>query len=189
MTTVKTLETLMNEHDVARITGLSVTVSLGVRRGRIHHRHGERGAMRNCFRIALFILFASTAFRPCFAQGITIRQFDKMADARGEYIADLVQAAEQSLKNAGRPDDAAKISHLFTTKVPDGPGSIGVEQFSMTLAIARVADAKNPDAPPVKVVKVLSVCLEKNDGIKLPPEFMTMAGKLDPKYAQPEKKK
>ena len=38
------------------------------------------------------------------AQAMTIRQFDKMGDAGGPYLADLVQAAEQSLKVGGPPN-------------------------------------------------------------------------------------
>ena len=52
----------------------------------------------------------------------------------------------------------------------------------MTLAIARVAAAKNPNAPPIDVSKVLSVCLEKGDGIKLPEEFKQLASNIDQKY-------
>ena len=143
----------------------------------------------NGFQKFLTATFMSAAmlFAPT-AQAMPIQQFDKMGQAGGSYLADLVQAAEQSLKNSGRADDAAKVSQLFTERAPDGGGSVGVEQFYMILAIARVAAAKNPNAPPIEVSKVLAVCLEKNDGIKLPEEFKQLASNLDHKYAQKKDK-
>jgi hypothetical protein len=59
---------------------------------------------------------------------------------------------------------------------------VGAEQFYTTLAIARVADSKNSAAPRVTIEKVLAVSLEKNDGIKLPPKFITNITTFKPKY-------
>ncbi len=83
------------------------------------------------------------------AQAMEIQQFDKMAnDDQAEYVGALIQGAEKVLTDEGRADLAAKISHLFTTNAPDGNVSIGMSQFMLTLAKARVTDAKNVEKDP-----------------------------------------
>jgi hypothetical protein len=110
------------------------------------------------------------------ARATTIVEFDKLTGAeKDQCIAELVKTAETDLADAGRMDDATKVRQLFSKS------TVGAEQFYMTLAIARVADTKNPDSPRVTIEKVMAVCLEKNDGIKLPPKFLANASTFKPK--------
>jgi hypothetical protein len=52
------------------------------------------------------------------SQAMEIRQWDKLAsDDNAEYVADLIQGAEQALTDEGRPDLTAQVSKLFTTKL------------------------------------------------------------------------
>jgi hypothetical protein len=124
------------------------------------------------------------------AQAMEIRQFDKMADDdKAEFIAELVQGAEKVLTDEGKPDLAAKVSHLFTTNPPDGDISIGMSQFYLTLALARVADAeraaKDPNAHRLEVEDAMLVMFKKND-IPLSPDFIrdfrTVASGFKPKF-------
>ena len=127
------------------------------------------------------------------AQAISIPQFDKMGPAGDRYVADLVGAAERALTDAGRTDDEMRVRELFSTNAPDSKESIGMQQFYMTLARARVADAnraaQDPNAPRVRVENILALALDKIYGIKLPQEFFTLASALDPKYLSPTKEK
>jgi hypothetical protein len=84
------------------------------------------------------------------AQAMQIQQFDKMADPdQGEYIAELVQGAEKVLTEVGKPDQAAQIHQLFTTKKNPGDEiSLGMAEFEMNLARARVADVKRVESDP-----------------------------------------
>jgi hypothetical protein len=122
------------------------------------------------------LLFAALLFS-AEVHATTIVEFDKLTGSeKDQCITQLVSTAEKSLVDIGRPEDAAKINQLFSKS------TVGAEQFYMTLAIARVADAKNSDAPRVTIEKVLAVCLEKNDGIKLPQKFITNVSTFNPKY-------
>jgi hypothetical protein len=50
-------------------------------------------------------------------QAMEIRQFDKMADQdQSEYIGNLIVGAENAMTDEGKPDLAAQIKTLFTTK-------------------------------------------------------------------------
>jgi hypothetical protein len=130
--------------------------------------------------LVAFLLFTGIA------QAMPIPQFHELnkGPAGGLYIADLVKAAETSLINAGRTDDAVRVRDIFATNAPGSQESIGVQQFYMTLAIARTA----PNGPQIKVEKVLAVSLDKNEHIKLPDNFLTTASALDSKYAVLPKK-
>ena len=136
------------------------------------------------FLTATFI--SSVMFCVATAQAIPIQQFEKMGDLRGPYIADLLRASKQSLKNAGRLDDIKQIENLFTTKAPDGKASIGVEQFFAALAVMFKNEENKPNPKPIEVSKVWSVFLDKMDHIKLPEEFKELARKLDQKYPPPK---
>jgi hypothetical protein len=133
------------------------------------------------------ILFANPA------QAMEIRQFDKMSqDDRADYVSDLIQGAEKVLTDEGKPDLAAKVSHLFTTNAPDGNISIGMSDFMLTLAKARLADAqraeKDPNAHRLEVEDAMAVMLKKVHGIELPQNFFTVNKNFKPKHAQEKKK-
>src|SRR6267154_820966 len=101
------------------------------------------------------------------AQAMEIRQFDKMAGQdQGEFIAELVQGAEKVLTDAGGADQAAQVSHLFTTNDPGDQISIGMTEFIRNLARARVADVKrienDPKARRLEVEDAMIVTMRKN---------------------------
>jgi len=124
-------------------------------------------------------------------QAMEIRQFDKMAGQdQDEFIAELVQGAEKVLTDEGKPDLAAQVSHLFTTNAPNINISIGMQQFMVNLAVARLADAKNvakdPKATRLEVEHAMILTL-KDNGIVLPKSFMTVNSGFQPKHAQVKK--
>lgn len=119
------------------------------------------------------------------AQAMEIRQFDKMADRdQSDYIGDLIVGAEKVLTDEGRPDLAAQVKHLFTTKNAGDADVIGMVEFENNLALLRVADAKNaqknPNDPRVEVEDVMALTLRKNH-IDLPDSFVTVARNFKPK--------
>ena len=90
------------------------------------------------------------------AQAMEIRQFDKMAqDDRAEYVSEVISGAEKVLTDEGKANQAEKVENLFTTNASDGNTSIGMSQFLLDLAKARLADAqralKDPNAQRLEV--------------------------------------
>ena len=86
------------------------------------------------------------------AQAMEIQQFDKMAqDDQAEYVSALIQDAEKVLTDEGRADQAAQVSHLFTTNAPGANISIGMAEFMRNLARLRVADVENVQKNPKDV--------------------------------------
>ena len=142
----------------------------------------------NRFNKFLVTAFMSAAMLlPNMVQAMEIRQFDKMAGPdQDEYVAELVQGAEKVLTDEGRPDLAAQVSHLFTTKTPDAKIdiSIGMAEFERNLAIVRLDDAKNaaahPNDPRSEVEDAMAITLENNH-IELPDSFFTVASGFKPK--------
>jgi hypothetical protein len=134
--------------------------------------------------LILALLLVSAFTRPALA--MEIQQYDKMAqEDRLDYIVGMVDGAEKVLTDAGRPADAGKVRHLFTTNAPGGDISIGMAEFMRNLARLRVADAenvvKNPKDPRIEVEDAMAVTLTKN-GIKLPDTFFTVSKDFKPKY-------
>lgn len=130
--------------------------------------------------LSVAMLFTSAA------QAMEIRQFDRMADDdQAEYVGELIQGAENVLTDEGRPDLAAQVSHLFTTNPSDSNISIGMNDFMLNLAKARVADAKraeqNPNARRLEIEDAMFVTLKKNN-IVLPDNFFTVASNFKPKF-------
>jgi hypothetical protein len=126
------------------------------------------------------------------AQAMQIQQFDKMAGQdQGDYIGDLIVGAENVLTDEGRPDLAAQVKHLFTTKNPGDADTIGMVEFETNLALARVADvkrvAKDPNAQRIEVDDAMAVTLQKNH-IELPDSFFTVNKDFKPTHAQDKKK-
>ncbi len=125
------------------------------------------------------------------AQAMEIRQFDKMAEQdRSEYIAELVQGAEKVLTDAGKADQAAKVSKLFTTRLGSDQASVGVVEFNSNLARARLADAQNvvkdPSAQRIEVEDAMAFTLHKN-GIEVPDSFYTILSNFKPKHPSQKK--
>lgn len=99
---------------------------------------------------AALFLSAAIGFTSA-VQAMEIPQFDRMAqNDRAGYVSELVSGAEKILTNEGKADQARKVESLFTTNAPDGATSIGMSQFMLDLAKARLADAqralKDPNA-------------------------------------------
>jgi hypothetical protein len=110
------------------------------------------------------------------AQAMEIQQYDKMSnDDEGEYVGRLVGGAEQAFKDEGRADLAAQVDHLFTTTLPGDKITIGVGEFQLNLARARVTDEKNvekdPSAHRLEVEDAMLVTLKKNN-IPLSEDFI-----------------
>ena len=119
------------------------------------------------------------------AQAMQIRQFDKMANPdQDDYVVELIQGAQQVLTDTGRSSDADKVRYLFTTNDAGDKISIGMTEFELNLARARVADAKraeqDPNAQRLEVEDAMAVTLKKN-GIELPQSFFTVMSNFRPK--------
>ncbi|HEY4074884.1 MAG TPA: hypothetical protein VGM52_17440 [Herbaspirillum sp.] len=120
------------------------------------------------------------------AQAMEIQQFDKMAqDDRAEYVSELVSGAEKFLTDEGQTDQAGKIESLFTTNASDNRTSVGMNEFMITLAKARLADAQRalqePNAKRVQVEDAMAVMLKNLHGITLPKSFFTVNSGFRPK--------
>jgi hypothetical protein len=120
-----------------------------------------------------------------------IWQFDKMPqDDRAEYVLELIQGAEKVLRDEGKPDLAAQVSHLFTTNTSGADVSIGMAEFLRNLARARVADAKNvardPNTRRIEIEDAMAVTLKAN-GVDLPQSFFTVNKNFKPKRALDKK--
>lgn len=118
-------------------------------------------------------------------QAMVIEQYDKMASSdQKAYVLELIDGAQNVLRTSGRPDAAMEVARLFTTNAPQSNISIGMSQFSIAIAKARVADLerlkKNPKATRLEVEHAMIVVLKKNN-IELPLAFMHAADKFRPK--------
>src|ERR1044071_1106376 len=130
-------------------------------------------------------LLSAAVFFAGSAQAMEIQQFDKMAFSdRKEYVLDLVDGAQKVLRDGGHADLAEQVGRLFTTKDPQTNVSVGVAEFEVLLARARVADLerlkKDPGTTRLEVEHAMIMTLKKN-GIDLPPSFMHVADKFRPK--------
>ena len=110
----------------------------------------------------------------------------KMAGAdQDEYIAEIIQGAEKVLTDEGRADLSAKVSKLFTTRLGNDQISVGMTEFSINLARARLFDvqnvAKDSNAQRVDVEDAMFATLKKN-GIELPDSFFTVLSNFRPKF-------
>ncbi len=80
------------------------------------------------------------------------------------------------MKDQGSADQAGKVESLFTTNAPDGNTSIGMSQFMLDVAKARLADAqralKDPNAHRLHVEDAMLVTLKKNN-IPLSQDFIS----------------
>ncbi len=131
-------------------------------------------------------LFLAVLLRPDSAPAMEIWQFDKMTGPdQAEFIGVLVQGAEKVLTDAGRPDQAAQVSSLFTTNAPDNSISAGMQQFMVNLAVARHADEKrleqDPNVTRLEVEHAMILTLKENN-VLLPQSFMTVAKDFTPRF-------
>jgi hypothetical protein len=138
-------------------------------------------------------IMSAAMLLPNVAQAMEIRQFDKMADQdQADYVVALINGAEKILTGEGRPDLAAQVEHLFTTKNPGDADVIGMVEFERNLALLRVADAqnaqKNPKDPRIEVEDAMVVTLKKNH-IELPNSFFTVNKNFKPKHPIQSKEK
>ena len=116
----------------------------------------------------LLLLATAVLLVPRIVQAMEIRQFDKMADQeQSEYIGNLIVGTENVLTDQGKPDLAAQIKHLFTTKDPGDADVMGMVEFERNLALARVADAeraeRDPKAHRLEIEDAMLVTLKKNN--------------------------
>ena len=111
------------------------------------HSTGNAGVFMNGTRKDLAATFVSAAMLfSGIAQAMEIRQFDKMAGQdQNDYIVALINGAEKVLADEGRPDLAAQVEQLFTTKNNGDANTIGMAEFERNLAIVRLDDAKNAE--------------------------------------------
>jgi hypothetical protein len=148
-------------------------------------RQGTLGLRVNRFVMSAAILSTAILLSGA-AQAMQIQQFDKMAqDDRAEYVSELIQGAEKVLTDEGRSDQAEQVATLFRTDAPDGNISIGMSDFLITLAKARLADAQRtlqePNAKRVQVEDAMAVMLKNLHGVILPKSFFTAASGFHPK--------
>jgi hypothetical protein len=128
------------------------------------------------FRVSAGVLLSAALLFASAAQAMEIQQFDKMAnDDQAQYVAELISGAENGLTGQGRADHAKNVETLFTKNAPDGNTSIGMSQFMLDLAKARLADAqralKDPNAHRLHVEDAMLVTLKKNN-IPLSEDFI-----------------
>jgi hypothetical protein len=132
------------------------------------------------------LLLPAGTFLPGSAQAMDIREFDRMADQdQAAYIGDLIVGAEKVLTDQGKPDLAAKVKRLFTTRYQGDADTIGMVEFERNLALLRVNDArhaeKNPNDPRLEVEDAMFGTLERN-GIELPDSFYSVAKNFKPRH-------
>jgi hypothetical protein len=89
------------------------------------------------------------------------------------------------LTDESRPNLAAQVKRLFTTKDPGDADVIGMVEFERNLALMRVNDAKdhmkNPKDPWLEVEDVMAATLQKNH-IDLPDSFFTVLSNFKLKF-------
>jgi hypothetical protein len=120
------------------------------------------------------------------AQAMTVVEYDKMAgDDQDEYVADLIIGAQNVLRDAGRADAALRVHDLFGKVHTGSQVPLGMGEFRMNLARARLADIKrveaNPSSRRLEVEDAMVVTLRKI-GIELPKTFFDVGKNFKPKY-------
>jgi hypothetical protein len=119
------------------------------------------------------------------AQAMEIRQFDKMAESdQGEYIADLIQGAEDVLNDAGQRDQSGKLRHLFVDIAPKDDASLGMAELTVNLAAVRAAEvSRQTRDPKLRHLTVEDAFNEvaKDHGITLPTGYLTVNAHFRPK--------
>jgi hypothetical protein len=134
--------------------------------------------------VSLFVL--AVVSLPGWLRAMEIQKYDQMAIAdQKEYVIELVEGAQKVLREQGHADLAEKVAKLFTTNDPEGNISIGMTEFDIALAKARVADLgrikKDPNVTRIEVEHAMIVVLKKN-GIDLPKSYMAVMKDFKPKH-------
>jgi hypothetical protein len=119
------------------------------------------------------------------AEAMPIQQYDRMsAKDQADYTSLLVGGAEQVLKDAGRPEQAAQVEKLFTTRVAGDKITVGMVELELNMSVVRQTDAdnlvKNPNAKPVQV-EIAMILTLKNNGIIMPKSFIHVGDSFQPK--------
>jgi len=140
-------------------------------------------------RVVILLVLAGIVASP--ARAMQIQQFDKMADKdQTEYVVQLIEGARKVLRDSGRADWAEEVARLFTTDDPQSDISIGMTQFELLLARARVADLdrlrKDPNAVRLEVEHAMILMLQKN-GIEVPKTMMHVMDRFKPQFPLKEK--
>jgi hypothetical protein len=140
----------------------------------------------NVLGIASSLALPAAIFFACTAQATEIRQFDRMnPDDQDRYVADLIIGAEEVLRNTGQAGKAAEVGRLFSEVKPGDTNSLGMVEFEVNLARARLAAArrldKDPNAKRLEVEDAMAGTLEKN-GIEVPDAFFAVLADFRPKY-------
>ncbi len=141
---------------------------------------------------AVFVVLLSGTSIVSMLHAMEIQRFDKMAGPdQKEYFLELLDGAQNVLREEGHADLAEKVAKLFTTNAPESNISIGMSQFFIALAKARVADLerlkKDSTAPRLEVEHAMILTLKKN-GIELPKTFMSVMKDFKPKFASKDEK-
>ncbi|HEX3912702.1 MAG TPA: hypothetical protein VHW71_04280 [Steroidobacteraceae bacterium] len=119
------------------------------------------------------------------AQAMEIRQFDKMAVSdQAEYIADLIQGAEDVLNDAAQRDQSEKLRHLFIDIAQGDQISLGMAELNVNLAGVRAAEvsrqARDAKLRHLDVEDTFKATAEDH-GIKLSDAVFSVNSKFRPK--------
>lgn len=119
-------------------------------------------------------------------QAMEIQQYDRMnSNDQDRYVAELIIGAEKVLRDAGQTDKADQVDKFFSEVKPGDSNSLGMVEFEINLAKARLADVqrseKDPNARRLEVEDAMYVTLKKK-GIELPTSFFTVLANFHPKY-------
>jgi len=103
---------------------------------------------------------------------------------QGDYVALLLEGAQNILRDASKRDDLTKLNKLFTEVRSGDQMSIGMLELEANIDRARLLNAeryaKDHNATRLEVEHAMIVTLKKN-GIELAPAFMHVADKFRPK--------
>ena len=133
--------------------------------------------MRCDLRLIVFILALSLGL-PMGAGALTLEKFERMNnDDESTYVAILIEAAAQKYKEAGQPDQAAKIMAYFKTPGRQG----GVQQFAAHMQAINATNNRNATNPnnrhPVLLVEDAMSQTLKEQGFDVPTKYLLASGK------------
>lgn len=120
------------------------------------------------------------------AQAMDIREYFRMADQdQAQFAVTLLDSAEKSLRDQGRPDLAMNLDNLFTDKdgkkISDGTYKYLTNLDDMLRAEMK-REAANPNRPSLQAERAFRD-VARDHGITLPPTFETIASGFQRRYA------
>jgi hypothetical protein len=160
-----------------------------------HGRSFFKELSMHCLKQSLAVVFLAVIIilSPHAVQAMEIFRFDLMADEdQDEYVVDLVVGTERLLRANGTGALATQMHKLFFDILPGDKISLGMGEFEINLARARVADLawarledlknieKDPTSLRIEVEDALAVTLEPN-GIELPDSLYSVMKDFRPK--------